>query len=296
VRRLAVFGEPDLPLTYLRTIQDARWIHQHLRPGVGVIIVGAGVIGLEIASSVLKVGGNATVIESGPNVMGRNVTPWVAQRLLELHREHGVAFHFNVQVDSVSPLASGLRVKLDSGVELEGDFAVVGVGVQPNDQLALTAGAEVNDGIIVDAQGRCSIENMWAVGDVARVPMMGQLVRQETWRHADSHPRTVAAALLGGDDAYEDVPGFWTEQLGRRFQVEGQIHGEEIIRDGIDDNGGFATLYVEDGKLLGASAIDNPKITALARRVIASGQNVDSNVLRDPNIDLKRALRRSNLK
>ncbi|MEX0405292.1 FAD-dependent oxidoreductase [Aquibium sp. LZ166] len=290
-RRLPLFDDPALPITYLRTLTDARWVRERLAPGRRVIIIGAGVIGLEIASSVVKMGGHATVIEAAPGVMGRAATPTVAGWMLRLQRQNGVNFHLNARIEKVDRAADGLVVTLDDDSRIEGDFAVVGIGVVPNDQLAAEGGISVNDGVIVDAQGRTSDPAVWAVGDVARHPVAGQLVRQETWRHADNHPRVVAKAILGGGDRYEEIPGYWSDQFGQRLQVEGSLAGEEVIRNAGDGAAPMA-FYLLGGKLVGMAALQNSKGVALARRMIASGSSFSPADLADPSVDLRALLKK----
>lgn len=289
VRRLPIFDEPDLPVSYLRTTEDARWVRERLVPGVSVLIVGAGVIGLEVASSVLAVGGTALVVEAGPSVMGRAVPPRVAERMVAIHEAQGVQFRFGSQAVACSPFQPGLATELDDGSQLTADLAVVGVGVTPDVELALAAGCEVDDGVVVDSLGRTSQPGVWAIGDVARHRFGERTLRQETWRHADQHARTVAAALLGGSAEYDEVPGFWSDQHGRRLQVEGEPAGDELFRDRPDD--GFAALYVRDGRLNGAAVLDEPKVAGLARRLIAIGGAIDTAAARDPEISLTKVLR-----
>lgn len=289
VRRLPMFDEPDMPISYLRTTEDARWVRERLTPGVTVLIVGAGVIGLEVASSVVAVGGTALVVEAGPSVMGRAVPASVAARMVALHEAHGVQFRFGSQAVSCVPRERGLVAGLNDGSQIEADLAVIGIGVVPNVELALAAGCEVDDGVVVDSLGRTSQLGVWAIGDVARHPMGEQQVRQETWRHADQHARSVAAALVGGDAAYDEVPGFWSDQYGRRLQVEGHPVGVELWRDGPDGN--FAALYLREGQLNGAAVLDEPKVAALARRVISAGGLVDAAAVSDPQTPLVATLR-----
>lgn len=290
-RKLPVFDQPNLPATCLRDLNDARWIKNRLKEGSKVLVIGAGVIGLELASSVVKVGGTATVVEAAPSAMGRAVTPCIAEHLINLHRARGVVFHFNAMAVEAKVSDKGLQVKLNNDLELTADFAVVGIGIIPNDKIAEKAGIEVEDGILVDEQGRTSIDNIWAVGDVARIPMDGKHVRQETWRHADNHPRAVAAAMLGGEEPYQHVPGAWTDQCNQRLQIEGVLEGEEVIRKGTGNSEEFAAFYLKDGQLVGAAAFQNSKIIMLARRAIAAGQKPDPAALANPELKPKAAFK-----
>ena len=286
-RRLPVFEEPSLPVSYLRNLDDSRWIRRQLETGKEAIIVGAGVIGLELASSIVECGGAATVIEAASSVMGRAVTPIVAERLLRLHKARGVRFHFDTVVTEACAANGGILITLDNGAKVLGDFAVAGIGITPNDRIAREAGVHVNDGIIVDEQGRTNLDTIWAVGDVARFPMNGELVRQETWRHADNHSRAVAAAILGSEIGYNEVPGFWSDQVGVRLQIEGQLEGEEVVRESASESEQVAAFYIQESKLIGAAIFQNPKLATLARRAIANAQQIDRAALANPELSPK---------
>ncbi len=99
----------------------------------------------------------------------------------------------------------------------------------------------------------------------------------------------MAAAILGQGGDYDDVPGFWSDQYGRRFQAEGTNDGREVLHD--DPGGGFSALYLDEGKLRGCAVLDNPKIAALARKAIGRGAEFDVASLAAPGADLRKLLR-----
>ena len=283
--------EDDGRVGVLRTIEDAQALRDGLSPGAHLAIVGAGVIGLEVAASLREIGVEVTIFEAANRVMGRAVTEEVGRRLARMHEAAGVALRFGVRIESVESGDGDVTLRLAGGDTVAADRLLVAVGVQPNDELAEDAGIPAADGILVDALGRTGVPRIWAVGDVARHPAdwSDDSVRQETWRHADMHSRAVAAAILGQGTDYVEVPGFWSDQYGHRFQSEGVPEGQEMLRD---DGDAFTALYfAPDGRLLGCAVLDAPKVAALARRAIAARKVFDPAAFSDSAADLRRLLK-----
>jgi 3-phenylpropionate/trans-cinnamate dioxygenase ferredoxin reductase subunit len=146
----------------LRTLDDARLLRGRLRTGTTVVCVGAGVIGLEVASSARTRGCRVTVIEAGPSAMGRSLPPVIADWLTDLHRLAGVDIRFGTGVTAVT--SEG--VTCEDGAIVPADAVVAGIGMERNTDLATDAGLLVEDGIAVDEFGRTSVPGIWAAGDV----------------------------------------------------------------------------------------------------------------------------------
>src|SRR5579872_804980 len=132
---------------YLRTIEDARAIRSRLGSAHHVLCIGAGVIGLEIASSARARGADVTVVEALPRAMGRSVSPEGAAYVETLHRNAGVALHFGVIVDAIEDTPGGMRVVCRDGDSYIGDLVIAGVGMQRNLALADAAGLSMEGGI-----------------------------------------------------------------------------------------------------------------------------------------------------
>src|SRR5215472_12318177 len=151
---------------YLRTIEDARAIRARLAETPRVICIGAGVIGLEIASSARARGCEVTVLEALPRAMGRSVSAEGAAFVETLHRDAGVALHFGVVVDAIEQQNGSFRVACRDGAAFTADLVIAGVGMQRNLPLAEAAGLAIEGGIVVDEFGRTSTPDVYAAGDV----------------------------------------------------------------------------------------------------------------------------------
>lgn len=292
-RRLAALTDADLPVFALRSLDDAAALHAILTPGRRILLIGGGVIGLEVAATAAGLGAHPVVVEMAPRLMPRGCPPLMADRLLALHRARGVEVHLGTGVIAVDWAGAGIIATLGNGERIEADGIVLGIGAAPDDGLAAAAGLRTRDGILVDGHARSLDDpDVLAIGDVARhpLPRFGVTLRQESWRHAEAHARHAAAALLDPSlPDYGDVPGFWSDQHGTRLLVEGlPQEGQEILRPAATES----TWHIAgDGRLVGAATLGDSKAMAVARRLIAAGARPDPARLADPATDLRTLLR-----
>jgi NADPH-dependent 2,4-dienoyl-CoA reductase/sulfur reductase-like enzyme len=282
---------------YLRTIEDARLIRSRLATARRVVCIGAGVIGLEIASSARARGAEVTVLEGLPGAMGRSVSPEGARFVETLHRNAGVALLFGVIVDAIEDDPSGgLRVVCRDGEVFTGDLVIAGVGMQRNLPLAETAGLALEGGIVVDELGRTSAPDIYAAGDVTafRHPLFDRRLRLESWRHAQNHGIAVGKAMCGDTTPYDDIPWFWTDQLGVNLQVAGLPADavETIVRANAPPNVFTAVHLGRDGGVIGVTAANNPREIRAGQALIKSRQPVDREALADPMVPLQRLIPR----
>ncbi len=282
---------------YLRTIEDARLIRSRLAQARHVLCIGAGVIGLEIASSARKRGASVTVLEALPRAMGRSVSPEGAAFVETLHRQAGVELRFGVIVDAIEATASGeLSVHCRDGARLVGDTVIAGVGMQRNLTLAEHAGLALEGGIVVDEFGRTSAPDVYAAGDVTAFhhPLFDRRLRLESWRHAQNHGIAVGKAMCGDVTPYDDIPWFWTDQHGVNLQVAGlpADAAHTVIRTNAPPVAFTAVHLADNGSVIGVTAANNPRDIRAGQALIKSHQAVDRAVLADPKVPLQQLIRR----
>jgi 3-phenylpropionate/trans-cinnamate dioxygenase ferredoxin reductase component len=280
---------------YLRTLEDAQAIRQRLGDARSVLCVGAGVIGLEIASSAHARGCAVTVLEALPRAMGRAVSPEGAAFIEGLHRAAGVALHFGVIVDRLDAGPDGsTAVTCRDGRVFSADLVVAGVGMQRNLALAEAAGLALEGGIVVDEWGRTSAPDIFAAGDVTAFlhPLFGRRLRLESWRHAQNHGIAVARAMCGEAAPYDDVPWFWTDQHGVNLQVAGlpADAARTVVREGGPAGSFVAVHLADDGSVLGVTAANNAREIRAGQALIKSHKVVDVARLADATVPLQRLM------
>ncbi|GAB3288441.1 NAD(P)/FAD-dependent oxidoreductase [Parasphingorhabdus pacifica] len=260
----------------LRTLDDAAALHEELTSASRVVVIGAGFVGAEVASSCSHLGAEVTVVEAAELPLAHALGQDMAAACAELHSDHGVRTRFGVGVGDIRSAAGRVTgIRLVTGEELPADIVVVGIGVRPNIGWLADSGLGLDDGVRCDAGGITDLPNIAAVGDVAHVhrPHLGYATRAEHWTAATNQPRAAMRNLLAGNtvEHHNETPYFWSDQYGVRIQFAGSVPpGAEVRVVGGDiDARSFLVHYEHDGQLVAVLAFNQPKAFARTRRQIA---------------------------
>lgn len=284
-RRLPVPGPRPELVHYLRTLDDARRLHDALASGCRLGVIGSGFVGLEIAATAVGLGASVTVLEAAPMPLGTVVGSRVGAEIVRLHRGNGVELLTGVAVNGVRTDADGVVVSTGAQ-DLRFDAVVIGIGITPNTAVAEASGLAVDDGIVVDAQGRASIPNIYAAGDVARrySERAGKHVRIEHFDNANRQGAAVANAMLGRDAVNDDAPWFWSDQYEHNLQLLGEATGNLVIRGDVGEFE-FTAFYVDtDDTLRGVFTVDRGEDVMVGRELL--GRRIPRAVLEDDDADL----------
>ncbi|MEX3984626.1 NAD(P)/FAD-dependent oxidoreductase [Paraburkholderia sp. EG287A] len=296
-RRMSVPGADLAGVHVLRNAGDALAIAGELGPGRRIAVVGAGFIGLEVASSAVQRGCEVVVFEAAPRALMRAVPAEVAQCLVDLHRERGVDVRFDVQVQRFEGDGRVNAVVLGDGTVVPCDAVVVGIGVAPRVALAQEAGLAIDNGIAVDPALRTSDPDIYAAGDVCSFvhPLYGRRIRLECWRNAEDQARVAALNMLGRDEAHSAVPWFWSDQYDMTIQIAGlpAFGSTKAVRaTGTASQVFFA--FDEAGVLVGASGVGQTGEIArdvrIAQELIARRARIEPELLADGATRLKSLL------
>lgn len=293
-RRLGVPG--DEHVLYLRTLDDSVLLHRRLTEARHVVVIGAGVIGLEAASSARKLGREVTVLEATGSVMQRVLALELAPGVEALHQRAGVTLRFGVRVAAIERDADGLQVVLKDGGVLAADCIVAGIGLEREIALAARAGLAVDGGIIVDEFARTSADGIFAVGDVASFwyPPLQRRLRLEAWQHAQNHGIAAARAMCGIMEPYVAVPWFWTDQHGVNFQFAGlPLDADRTVVRGSVESGRCTAFHLAGERIVGATTVNQGRDMRPCLTMIQAGTTPDPAALADPAIALKTLMPRT---
>jgi 3-phenylpropionate/trans-cinnamate dioxygenase ferredoxin reductase component len=288
---------PHLPVGmphvhYLRTEADAQRLTMKLREMRRLLVVGAGLIGLEVAASAAELGVPTTVLELAPRILARVCDEEIGGLVEAEHRRRGVHLCLGCAVTSVAAVGDETAVLTTTGERVSADLIVVGTGAKPNDRLAASAGLAVDDGIVVDAYCRTSDPAIFAAGDVVRFPGPHGPVRLENWRHAQDQGVVAGRNAAGGSEPYLTIPSFWSEQYDLYIQGVGwPVPSSRRVRRPLPGNAALI-FDVSDGRLVGAQGINVQKDLAAVRRLIERRTPVDPAALADPSQPLAAMLKR----
>jgi len=283
-RILPMFPEGRPGIYYLRTADEALALKAHLGLAKSLILIGGGVVGLEVAASAAELGIKVTVIEIAPRILARLCDEDTSSIIHQRHRDYGVDIRTDTVCAGLQALPDGkLAVLTKAGETLAADLIVVGAGAFPDDALAKSAGLATQDGILVNERGRSSDPAIFAAGDCTRFTGPNGPVRLENWRHAQEHGAVVGRNAAGGDAAYNPVPSFWSEQYDLYIQSMGWPVAQPSarVRRKVSDK---ATLLFElDGaSIVYAVGINAQRDIATIRRLIERRIAVDASELADP--------------
>jgi 3-phenylpropionate/trans-cinnamate dioxygenase ferredoxin reductase subunit len=268
---------------YLRTEAHSRAIKSGLAGCKHLVVVGAGLIGLEAAASAAELGMEVTVIEFAPRIMARSCDEETAALILAEHQHRGVEFELSTSITQATPQLNGsIALETSEGDLTVADLVLVGTGVKPDAALAQAAGLDVQDGILVDAQCRTSDPDIFAAGDCTVFPGPQGQVRLENWRHAQDHGAVAGRNAAGASDGYNTVPSYWSEQYDLYIQGLGWPDvAAHRVRRPLPGKSALV-LELKDGAISAALGINVQRDLAAIRRLIERKIPVDPAALADP--------------
>jgi NADPH-dependent 2,4-dienoyl-CoA reductase/sulfur reductase-like enzyme len=284
------------PQRVLRTLDDALSLRAALRPGTRLAVVGAGWIGAELATTAAARGCRVTVVEAGTAPLAGALGAEAGSVTTGWYEAAGVDLRLGQAVESVE--AGGLA--LPGGGWLAADEVVTAVGVRPRADWLASSGLALENGIAVDGRLRTSLPGVYAVGDCAAFASRRyrRRLRVEHWDNALHAPAVVAANILGGDEEYDPVPYFWSEQFGRMVQYAGHHGpGDRLLWRGDPAEEKWTACWLAEAgpesagppgpRLVAVLTAGRPRDLLQGRRVIAAQQPVDAALLADPAIPLR---------
>ncbi len=251
----------------LRTLDDALALRSALAGSPRVVIVGAGFIGAEVASTCRSLGLDVTVLEALPAPLAPVLGPELAAVCAGLHVSGGTSLRCGALVDSLVTSSGRVTgVRLAGGAELPADVVVVGVGMTPATEWLAGSGLVVDNGVVCDSGLVTALPNVVAVGDVARFGGS----RHEHWTNATEQAPVAVANLLAGSTVRSYIPSgyVWSDQYSARLQLAGHpLPGDEVsFVDGSPAEGAFVATYLRGGETVGVFAMNNAKLFNRLRR------------------------------
>lgn len=278
----------------LRTLPDAKSLAASLANARHVVVLGAGMIGLEFAAVAARAGRQTTVIDATSRPLARAVSTEMAQYLQGLHEAYGVRFIFDDGIVAIEGDDVVRSVTTRSGERLDADLVLVAAGVVPNVELAVAAGLDADNGILVDLHLETAHEGIYAIGDCAAFPANGgNRLRIESVQNATDHARAVAASIVGQRQPFNKVPWFWSDQYDAKLQIAGLWTGyDQVIRRPGASEGSFAYYLFAGGQFLCVEGVNAPGDHVAARKILADGLELSPAQVAAPDFDPKLFIRR----
>ena len=288
VKQIPMDGADLTNVFTLRQAQDARAILEASKQAKKVVIVGAGFIGMEVASSLNQQGLEVTIVASNAVPFEHVLGEKVGKLMQQLHESHGVKFKLNSKVSAFKGDGNVESVELENGEVLSADMVVVGIGVKP--------ATDFIEGIVLDEDDRSvpvnqylqAAPNVYAAGDIVQFPhfMTGESVRIEHWRLAMQQGRGAARNMLGENVAFKSVPFFWTGQYDVKLRYIGHAEKwDDVVVQGSLEDKSFLAFYIKEKQVLAVSGIGRDRDIAAISELLGTSQMPEVDTLRAEDID-----------
>ncbi|SEL00891.1 3-phenylpropionate/trans-cinnamate dioxygenase ferredoxin reductase subunit [Blastococcus sp. DSM 46786] len=275
---------------YIRTLADSDRLRERLSIGRRIGVLGGGFLGSEIAAAALGRGAEIVVFDRDPVLLARAMGADIGAALTGLHQRRGIDLRLGQAISAIRPGADGVTIVTESGSETVDDL-VVCIGIQPNTEVAVRSGLVVGNGVEVDAQGRTSLPNVFAAGDVAAHdhPLYGR-VRVEHVDVAQRQAAAIAATVAGRPSTAGDAHWFWTDQYDINVQGLGltglRPTDTVVTRGSLADLDG-TSFWLRDGLLVGGASIERGEDLSVARELMDLEIPVSAEQLADELVELE---------
>lgn len=292
-RRLGIAGDDRPGVFYLREASEARELRERLALAQRVLVVGGGFIGLEVAASARKLGREVIVVERDARLMARSVPAFVSESFARFHAAQGIDIRYGIHPVAFEGADRVASVRLSNGLIEHCDLVVVGIGAVPRTALARSAGLEVGDGIIVDAEGRTSDPHIFAAGDAVCQynDWAGRPVRLECWQNARDQAEQAVEAMIGIGRARRRAPWLWSDQFEHNLQIAGfpRRHDAFVARGNMR-GASYSLFQLDGGRMVAAITVNRPGDMAAAKKLMAAGTRIEAERLGDESVKLKSLL------
>ncbi|MET9757805.1 FAD/NAD(P)-binding oxidoreductase [Streptomyces sp. NPDC006372] len=301
-RRLDIPGTDLAGVHHLRRLAHAERL-KHVLTNLGrdnghLVIAGAGWIGLEVAAAAREYGAEVTVVEHGPTPLHGVLGPELGALFAELHRAHGVRFHFGRRLtEIVGQDGMVLAARTDDGEEHPAHDVLAAIGAAPRVALAEAAGLEIADraqggGVVVDERLRTSDPDIYAAGDVASFhhALFETSLRVEHWANALNGGPAAARSMLDHDVTYDRVPYFFSDQYDLGMEYSGWAPAgtyDQVVIRGDAGKREFIAFWVKDGRVLAGMNVNVWGVTDKIQQLIRAKAQVNTESLADPHVPLE---------
>lgn len=258
----------------VRTLADARALKADLVPGVKVVVIGAGFIGAEIASTLHGLGLDVTVVEAAATPLAGPLGVELGAAVCALHTAHGVELRCGIGVAGLTGTGRVTGVRLLDGSEIPADVVIAGIGATPAVDWLAGTGLDLSPGLVASATGATAAPGIWTVGDCSAWydEHRGTPHRVEHWTDSRDRPQVLARAMLGEASGLLRAPYFWSDQYGIRIQFAGRRFGDEDIeiQAGGVDTADLLAVYRRHGEIVAVLGMNQPKLLTRLRKSLPS--------------------------
>lgn len=281
-RRLNAPGGNLPGVCYYRTIEDFQRIREQAKKGSSALVIGGGFIGSEMAAALCANGVAVMMIYAGPYLCDRVFPRGLGHAMESVYESKGVSIRSNLGLTQVEERDGRVIAQTSGGDEIAADFALAGLGIVPNVELAERSGLEIDDGILVDEELQTSHPDIYAAGDVANFPYiaLGQRRRIEHWDHAVNQGKQAGRNMAGAGERYEYMPYFFSDLFEFGYEAVGQVDSRlQVVADWEQEYEKGVLYYLDGGVVRGVMLCNVWDKVEEARVLIREGRQVSEEAL-----------------
>jgi 3-phenylpropionate/trans-cinnamate dioxygenase ferredoxin reductase subunit len=262
----------------LRSLSDAHRLRNAAENADSAVVIGAGFIGCEAATSLVRRGMAVTLVAPQRVPQEKRLGAEAGERVRRLITDAGVRYVGGVSVKELADHA----VRLDDGVTIRCDLILAATGVKPRTEIARTAGLDIRDSrVVVGSDMQTSAPDIYAAGDVALAhnTVARRALAVEHWQDAVDHGAIAGASAAGAKAKWDAVPGFWTIIGDTTLKYHAWGDGYQECQF-VDSGDGFTVWYQTHGTTVGVLTCNADDDYELGGRLIEAGEPVPAHVPR----------------
>lgn len=275
-RKLSIPGGDLDGVCYFRTLDDYQRIQPKVATSESALVVGGGFIGSELAAA-LNTNLHVTLLFPSAYICNRVFPKQLGQAVQRKFQERGVRILDSEMPTSIARSNGGFVTLTTSGKQILSDMVIVGVGTEPNIQLAQEAGLEIGDGIVVNEYLQTSHPDIYAAGDNAFFPYtaLGKRTRIEHWDNSLNQGKWAGRNMAGAEEAYDYQPFFFSDLFEFGYEATGEVNSKlDTFADWKKENETGVVYYLADGKVRGVMMCNVWDKVDVARELIRKGETV----------------------
>lgn len=282
-RRLSIPGA-DLPrVFYYRGLDDYHRVRELAGDGASAVVIGGGFIGSEMAAALHSNGVQVTMVFDAPYLCDRVFPEALGAAVQADYEQRGIAVHPGDVAGALQESADRLVVQTRNGLEIACDIAIVGIGIEPEAELAERAGLKAENGVVVDEELRTSEPDIYAAGDTAAFPyrVLDRRLRIEHWDHALNQGKQAGRNMAGAGEPYTYMPYFFSDLFDFGYEAVGEASSRlSVFADWQEENATGVLYYLSDGRVRGVMMCNVWEKVDDARALIQEGKQMNEEDLR----------------
>ncbi len=254
-RILNIEGGDLEEIYYYRYLDDFLHLKSQVSEGSNALVIGGGFIGSEIAAALNINKVHVTILMDGPYLVDRVFPEPLGMALQVEYIRRGVKILSQDRPVSIIKRDGLLSTTTQSSRIVNSDVIIAGIGIEPEIQLAESAGLNIRDGIIVNEYLQTSSQDIYAAGDNAYFPYrsLDMETRVEHWDNAVNQGKTAGMNMAGAHSPYTYMPYFFSDLFNFGYEAVGQISSKlQTYADWEKENVTGIVYYVRDSVIRGA--------------------------------------------